>query len=111
MSPARFLELYFASGGDCYRRADGKVVFTAPKLLLDAVIPQIKALGREAILDELARQDRESKDRLSRMLKRDLPAGNPGDFAPLDSNPAGGAGETSQRRVTDGSEHGTTEAD
>ena len=111
MSPARFLELYFASGGDCYRRADGKVVFTAPKLLLDAVIPQIKALGREAILDELARQNRESKDRLSRLLKRDLSAGNPGEFAPLGNNPVGGAGETFQRHAADGSEHGTTEAD
>ena len=111
MSPTRFLELYFARGGDCYLRADGKVVFTTPKILLDAVIPQIRALGREAILAELARQDKESRDRLSRLLKRDLSAASPGEIAPLNKNPLSATGENLERHVTDGPDHRTTEAD
>jgi hypothetical protein len=70
MTAARFLELFFAQGGDSYVRPDAKLVLRAPQIVLDAVMPKIKMIGRDAIAREITRQDVESHERVLKVLGR-----------------------------------------
>jgi hypothetical protein len=65
---ARFLELFFAQGGDYYLRHDGRVVLRGSAQLLDAVRQKVAQIGRAALVAELRQQIAESDARLAAIL-------------------------------------------
>jgi hypothetical protein len=70
VTAARFLDLFLAFGGDCYLRHDGRVVLRGPRVLIDAVTPKVKQIGRDAFVAELRDQNRASAARLATLLGR-----------------------------------------
>lgn len=64
----RLLDHFLAEGGDWYLRSDGRVVLKGPRVLIDAVMPQVNQIGRDKLAAEVRIEDLASTARLRALL-------------------------------------------
>jgi len=70
ITAARLLELAPQFGIDFRRTADNRVRIIGPRLVVDALEPQLHRIGRAALITELDALDVESRRRLARFRTR-----------------------------------------
>jgi hypothetical protein len=70
MTADRLLDLLPMAGVTIYLERDSRLVVRGPSAILDALQPQLRAVGRDAIRAELERQATASRARLAALLDR-----------------------------------------